>query len=30
MVDGQPKYVTALGETNEMAGWRANKAGAAS
>ena len=26
MVDGKPKYVTALGETNEMAGWRANKA----
>jgi uncharacterized protein (TIGR03032 family) len=26
MVDGQPKYVTALGETNEMAGWRPNKA----
>lgn len=26
MVDGQPKYVTALGETNAMAGWRANKA----
>ncbi len=26
MVDGQPKYVTALGESNEMAGWRANKA----
>src|SRR5262249_20530381 len=26
MVDGQPKYVTALGETNEPAGWRANKA----
>jgi uncharacterized protein (TIGR03032 family) len=26
MVDGKPKYVTALGETNVMAGWRANKA----
>jgi uncharacterized protein (TIGR03032 family) len=26
MVDGKPKYVTALGETNEMAGWRSNKA----
>jgi uncharacterized protein (TIGR03032 family) len=26
MVDGKPKYVTALGETNEMAGWRPNKA----
>jgi uncharacterized protein (TIGR03032 family) len=26
MVDGQPKYVTALGETNTPAGWRANKA----
>jgi uncharacterized protein (TIGR03032 family) len=26
MVDGQPKYVTALGETNEMHGWRPNKA----
>jgi uncharacterized protein (TIGR03032 family) len=26
MVDGKPKYVTALGETNTMAGWRANKA----
>jgi uncharacterized protein (TIGR03032 family) len=26
MVDGQPKYVTALGETNALAGWRANKA----
>lgn len=23
MVDGKPKYVTALGESNEMAGWRA-------
>jgi uncharacterized protein (TIGR03032 family) len=23
--DGQPRYVTALGETNEDAGWRANK-----
>ncbi len=26
MVNGKPKYVTALGETNNMAGWRANKA----
>ncbi len=26
MVDGKPKYVTALGETNGMAGWRPNKA----
>jgi uncharacterized protein (TIGR03032 family) len=26
MVDGKPKYVTALGETNEMGGWRGNKA----
>jgi hypothetical protein len=26
MVDGKPKYVTALGETNEPAGWRPNKA----
>jgi hypothetical protein len=26
MVNGKPKYVTALGETNEPAGWRANKA----
>jgi uncharacterized protein (TIGR03032 family) len=26
MVDGRPKYVTALGETNEAAGWRPNKA----
>jgi uncharacterized protein (TIGR03032 family) len=26
MVDGKPKYVTALGETNDMGGWRANKA----
>jgi hypothetical protein len=26
MVDGRPKYVTALGETNTPAGWRANKA----
>ncbi len=25
MVDGKPKYVTALGETNELAGWRPNK-----
>jgi uncharacterized protein (TIGR03032 family) len=26
MVDGKPKFVTALGETNENAGWRTNKA----
>jgi uncharacterized protein (TIGR03032 family) len=26
MADGEPKYVTALGETNAMAGWRPNKA----
>jgi uncharacterized protein (TIGR03032 family) len=26
MVDGKPKYVTALGQTNTMGGWRANKA----
>jgi uncharacterized protein (TIGR03032 family) len=26
MVDGRPQYVTALGETDEAAGWRANKA----
>jgi uncharacterized protein (TIGR03032 family) len=26
MVDGKPKCVTALGETNAMAGWRPNKA----
>src|SRR5436305_2113744 len=26
MVDGKPKYVTALGETDTPAGWRANKA----
>jgi uncharacterized protein (TIGR03032 family) len=26
MVDGKPKYVTALGETNDPEGWRANKA----
>ena len=26
MVDGHPKYVTALGETNTPGGWRANKA----
>lgn len=26
MKDGQPKYVTALGETNTRGGWRANKA----
>ncbi len=25
MREGQPRYVTALGETNEDAGWRANK-----
>ena len=25
MVDGQPKYVTALGETDTPGGWRANK-----
>jgi uncharacterized protein (TIGR03032 family) len=25
-VDGQPKYITALGETNEMHGWRPSKA----
>ncbi len=25
MVDGQPKYVTALGETDTAGGWRANK-----
>ena len=25
MVDGRPKYVTALGETDTLAGWRANK-----
>jgi uncharacterized protein (TIGR03032 family) len=25
MVDGKPKYVTALGETNTTTGWRANK-----
>jgi uncharacterized protein (TIGR03032 family) len=25
LVDGQPKYVTALGETNAMAGWRPSK-----
>jgi len=25
MVDGQPRYVTALGETNDPTGWRANK-----
>jgi uncharacterized protein (TIGR03032 family) len=25
VVDGQPKYVTALGETNSPQGWRANK-----
>jgi uncharacterized protein (TIGR03032 family) len=26
MVDGKPRYVTALGETDEPAGWRQNKA----
>jgi uncharacterized protein (TIGR03032 family) len=26
MVDGRPRFVTALGETDEPAGWRANKA----
>ncbi len=26
MVDGKPKYVTALGETDEPSGWRENKA----
>lgn len=26
MIDGRPRYVTALGETDEPAGWRANKA----
>ena len=26
MVGGRPKYVTALGETNTLGGWRANKA----
>ena len=26
MVDGRPRYVTAMGETDEPAGWRANKA----
>ena len=26
MVDGRPRYVTALGETNTAGGWRANKA----
>ncbi len=26
MVDGRPRYVTALGETDAPAGWRANKA----
>jgi uncharacterized protein (TIGR03032 family) len=26
MADGRPKYVTALGEANDMAGWRPNKA----
>lgn len=26
MVDGRPKYVTALGDTDTPAGWRANKA----
>jgi uncharacterized protein (TIGR03032 family) len=27
MVDGEPAFVTALGETDEAGGWRANKAG---
>ncbi len=26
MMDGKPKYVTALGETNQAGGWRPNKA----
>lgn len=26
MIDGQPRYVTALGESDEPSGWRANKA----
>jgi uncharacterized protein (TIGR03032 family) len=26
MIDGQPRYVTVLGETDTAAGWRANKA----
>ncbi len=26
MADGRPKYVTALGDTDTPAGWRANKA----
>ena len=26
LVDGRPKYVTALGETDTLGGWRANKA----
>ena len=26
MIDGQPKFVTALGESNEVGGWRNNKA----
>jgi len=26
MIDGKPKYVTALGDTDTFAGWRANKA----
>jgi uncharacterized protein (TIGR03032 family) len=26
MVDGRPRYVSALGETNDPSGWRANKA----
>ncbi len=26
MVDGRPRYITALGETDEPVGWRANKA----
>ena len=29
MVDGRPKYVTALGETDTASGWRANKASGA-
>ena len=27
MAEGQPKFVSALGATNEAEGWRANKAG---
>ena len=26
MIDGHPRYVTALGETDTAGGWRANKA----